>query len=700
MIDHLSPVEKVLDGLGEYKERGGGFRARCPAHQGVSDNSLSVREGDDGRALLTCYAGCDLREIVGALGLGVVDLFADDGRSVSPPGAAKKAGGKSKPLATADLPGGTYWEFTTPAGEVLYIQRHKREYYRRAGAGLWRKGLEGVQQVPYNLPELMAGIQAGKTVFHFEGPKDVETARKRLGVVATTSGGTSSWRPEFKSWYVGADVVVVPDNDAPGLKYAETVARDLLCAARSVKVVRLPGLGKAEDLTDWLDAGHTPEDFFAVVERAESYTPGGGARSLSSCHSPLGGGGDDDNNEPPEEPVEVVWFSELGEPKEREFLIESVGVKGYPIVAFGAGGVAKSFAMLSAGVVIASASGVDDWLGLRVLEHGHVLYLDFELDAEEQHRRVRDLCVGMGIPIPTRLAYLSGVGISPDKAFSAALSFVTKYEAKAVIIDSMGLAMQGDMERGRDVLAFHGRYINPLRRAGVTPFIVDHEGKLQAGEKHKDKSPFGSAYKAWASRSVLQFELDEYDKEASALDIRVRQTKTNFGPKIEPIGVRFTFGEKQVSVRTFKLPDEELIEEESKPVKERIVGALRIGPATNADLQRLTGASPGTIRNNLSHLIQTGTVVEDGYQGRSKVYSLLSSSPPPPRGNDSDDNNKPTVPGLFASPPLWLATQVELYRGDPDRHLTPLCSAVAAAVLGDGARGDAVRDKVEKELNA
>src|SRR5215208_4159660 len=106
------------------------------------------------------------------------------------------------------------------------------------------------------------------------------------------------------------------------------------------------------------------------------------------------------------------------------------------------------------------------------------------------------------------LAYVystTGFGITPDVAFQKALTFVEEYKAKAVIIDSMGLAMQGDMEKGREVLAFHGKYINPLRRAGATPFIVDHEGKLQTGEKHKDKPPFGSAYKAWASRSVLQF---------------------------------------------------------------------------------------------------------------------------------------------------------------------------------------------------
>jgi len=417
---------------------------------------------------------------------------------------------------------------------------------------------------------------------------------------------------------------------------------------------------------------------------------------VSSPSSALGVSSDDDTSEGDDTP-EIVWFAELGEPKEREYLIEKIGVKGYPIVAFGAGGVAKSFAMLSAGIAIASASGVEEWLGLRVLEHGQVLFLDFELDVEEQHRRVRDLCAGMGIPIPKKLAYLSGVGIDPEKAFEKALRFVKDYEAKAVIIDSMGLAMQGDMEKGKEVLAFHSRYINPLRRAGATPFIVDHEGKLQTGEKHKDKSPFGSAYKAWASRSVLQFVFEEYREETKELDIRVRQTKTNFGPKIDPIGVRFTFEEKKVSTGGYTLPDEELLEEESKPVKERILIALRLEAATNKQLQQITGASEGTIRNKLSELRTEGLITDDGK--RPVTYTLVSSSPEHPRSSDSDDTSIPSVSSFFADPPGWLPGQLEKYREDPEKHLGPLCTAVAAEVLGDGARGGEVREEVEKALD-
>jgi DNA-binding transcriptional ArsR family regulator len=208
----------------------------------------------------------------------------------------------------------------------------------------------------------------------------------------------------------------------------------------------------------------------------------------------------------------------------------------------------------------------------------------------------------------------------------------------------MGLAMQGDMEKGKEVLAFHGRYINPLRRAGATPFIVDHEGKLQTGEKHKDKMPFGSAYKAWASRSVLQFTFEEYREKDSELDIRVRQTKSNFGPKIDPIGLRFTFEEKKVSMGLYDLPDEELLEEETRPVRERILTALKLEGATTKQLSQITGAAEGTIRNKLSELRSDGLIEEDGK--RPVTYTLVSSSSKYTGGSSDDDTREREISRL------------------------------------------------------
>jgi hypothetical protein len=70
----VRPVEKILDRLEDVRELNGSWKALCPAHDDT-EPSLSISEGDDGRALLKCFAGCALPEIVSALGLEMKDLF-------------------------------------------------------------------------------------------------------------------------------------------------------------------------------------------------------------------------------------------------------------------------------------------------------------------------------------------------------------------------------------------------------------------------------------------------------------------------------------------------------------------------------------------------------------------------------------------------------------------------------------------------
>jgi hypothetical protein len=51
------------------------WQARCPAHDDRSP-SLSLREGQDGRVLIHCFAGCTHTAILAKLGLAQSDLFA------------------------------------------------------------------------------------------------------------------------------------------------------------------------------------------------------------------------------------------------------------------------------------------------------------------------------------------------------------------------------------------------------------------------------------------------------------------------------------------------------------------------------------------------------------------------------------------------------------------------------------------------
>jgi len=70
-------VTDLVGRLEKAKPNGKGWMACCPAHDD-STPSLSVSEGDDGRVILKCFAGCPTEAVAGAIGLEMSDLFADD----------------------------------------------------------------------------------------------------------------------------------------------------------------------------------------------------------------------------------------------------------------------------------------------------------------------------------------------------------------------------------------------------------------------------------------------------------------------------------------------------------------------------------------------------------------------------------------------------------------------------------------------
>jgi len=69
--------QTLLDRLDAVRQRGDGrWSARCPAH-GDKTPSLSIRELEDGRILLHCFARCDIQAVTAALGIELSDLFPE-----------------------------------------------------------------------------------------------------------------------------------------------------------------------------------------------------------------------------------------------------------------------------------------------------------------------------------------------------------------------------------------------------------------------------------------------------------------------------------------------------------------------------------------------------------------------------------------------------------------------------------------------
>lgn len=73
----MTPVELLLSRLQKVKGRNGSWTACCPAHNDKGP-SLAIREADDGRILLHCFAGCETLMVVQALGMDMTDLFPPD----------------------------------------------------------------------------------------------------------------------------------------------------------------------------------------------------------------------------------------------------------------------------------------------------------------------------------------------------------------------------------------------------------------------------------------------------------------------------------------------------------------------------------------------------------------------------------------------------------------------------------------------
>jgi hypothetical protein len=142
---------------------------------------------------------------------------------------------------------------------------------RRDGNGEWIWNLRGVRRVLYRLPDLI--VKPDTAVFLVEGEKDADRLAMAGLTTTTNPGGAGKWRTDFAAMLRGRDVIILPDNDEPGQKHAEQVARSLHRVATSVKIVALPDLPDKGDVSDWLDAGHAVDELLKLVEETPLWTP-------------------------------------------------------------------------------------------------------------------------------------------------------------------------------------------------------------------------------------------------------------------------------------------------------------------------------------------------------------------------------------------------------------------------------------------
>lgn len=283
----INSFEK-FESLQGFKKVSGGWQACCPAHDD-GNASLSIGQGEGGKIVLFCHAGCSVSDIVGAMGIKVRDLFPTDNHvdtgfrgSQHRQNDRRQTNGSGKPKQpnapkqqqkrriVAEYP------YTSADRTLLYqvLRYEPKDFRQRApdGSGGWKWSMKGVRRVLYNLPLLKDNPDA--RVFIVEGEKDANRLCE-LGLIATTCAqGAGKWQASFSKTLARRDVVILPDNDKAGTKHAATVADSLHSNDCNVRVVSLP-VGEKGDISDYLDSGNSIVDLSELVEETEFYIPVG-----------------------------------------------------------------------------------------------------------------------------------------------------------------------------------------------------------------------------------------------------------------------------------------------------------------------------------------------------------------------------------------------------------------------------------------
>lgn len=615
----MTAVDRLLAALRsrgcEPQRSGSDWSCRCPAHDDQRA-SLSISTGEDGRALLHCHAGCAADAVCAAVGLSVADLFAPGTN-----GGNGRAHARNAPRATTACP--------TPDAAIVGLERRRGRpaatwtYHDAAGEPVgmvarWDgpngKTIRPVSHTPagwiirampaprplYGLPELRA-TTPGDRVYVTEGEKAADAARA-LGLVATTSAGgaraaaQSDWSPLAER-----DVVILPDHDDAGEKYAADVARLARAAgARSVRVVRLAGLSPdlppGGDVADVVArAGNAPDSLAALrseIERLADATepenatpaPTGGAAIVTRLADVT------------PEPISWLW-------PDRIALGKLTLLAGDP-------GLGKSFLSLDVAARVSTGAGWPDRPG-EGFEPGGVVLLSAEDDLADTIRPRLD-AAGADC---ARIVALTAVGAASDPERGAVRPFdlgrdlpaleaaIRKVDdCRLVVIDPITAYLgRTDSHVNAEVRGLLGPLADLAARHRVAVVAVTHLNK--SGNGPAIYRAMGSLAFAAAARAVWSVSRDKGDPDRRLF----LPVKNNIAPDAGGLGYRIKPGREGGCPVVEWEPDRVDLSADDALSVDRGGGDGRTERDDAADwLRELLADGPRPARDVLAHAIAAG----------------------------------------------------------------------------------------------
>lgn len=493
-------AEEIAKQLGNAKKVNGQWLASCPVPghgrgNGDKNPSLSISEGPDGKALFHCHGGCDQHTVFSVM---------------RERGFLPELEPRNEPLAlikpiTRQLE--QEWHYSDEEGVTLFIKQRFRtadakgkdyKLIKVDEAGRRHATLGDARIVPYKLPELRDAVSKGRYVYLTEGEKAAD-AIISLGSVATSShAGSGTWPDAITEYFTGANVVILPDNDVPGWKYAKKAAAKLLPVAKSVRVVDLGGEDLGDDAFEWIySQGKTRQDLADLVKAQAPIT------SEQEVHAPERLRDKPEPQAPAVAPAAVpalpepakelpsktltleAWDEIKDEPV--EWLVEKVIPKRGFVALYGPPGSFKSFIALDLAAAIARSA---PWMGQASTpsDNGAVVYIAGEghggIGARIKACRIHHK-IEAGIPIYI-LRHQINLRSSTEDINSLMLAVAELVETRQLkidllVIDTLARAFGGGNENSSEDMGAFITSCGHLQQVfEAALLVIHHSGKDQA----------------------------------------------------------------------------------------------------------------------------------------------------------------------------------------------------------------------------
>ena len=484
-------TETIAKALGNAKQVNGNWLASCPVAghgrgNGDKNPSLSIKE-DNGKLLFHCHGGCDQhsvfdavreRNLLPALQRQEYSLALIKGELMTMPQLENE------------------WEYKDEQGETLFVKRRFKtntekgktySLHKVDAAGRRQGSMTGARIVPYRLPELINAREAGRAIYLVEGEKAAD-ALISIGAIATTShAGAGHWPADITQYFTGAVVIVVPDCDLPGWKYAARVVQALLPVAKAIRVLdfNLPELG--DDAYEWvadggdrarlaelakalpvitnIDQVQTPE--WIVPRETVEEVP-----ALPEEDSPI---------LVPRQLLNIENWDDI-EDEPVEWLIKDLLPRRSLVALYGPPGSFKSFVALSIAEAIATGN---EWMGREIETPGAVLYICGEgfggvgarIKACKLHNKTP---AGTEIYVIRAALNLRSSADDFDLLMASIKDLMerTGVQFELVQIDTLARAFgAGNENNSEDMAAFIHNTGRIQRMLGCSLMVVHHSGK-------------------------------------------------------------------------------------------------------------------------------------------------------------------------------------------------------------------------------